>query len=61
MVSKAFENFYENSLKPAMPKLENVEIKDGKIKTPGGADIELKSKDGKICRRQQTGRAGFCF
>ena len=61
MVSKAFENFYENSLKPAMPKLENVEIKDGKIKTPGGTDIELKSKDGKICRRQQTGRAGFCF
>ena len=32
MVSKAFENFYENSLKPAMPKLENVEIKDGKRK-----------------------------
>ncbi len=47
MVSKAFEHFYENSLKPAMHQLENVEIKAGKIKTPNGIDIELKSKDGK--------------
>lgn len=47
MVSKSFENFYENSLKPAMAQLVNVEIKNGKISTPNGKDIELKSKDGK--------------
>ena len=42
------ESFYDTAVEPALKQLANVKIENGRVKTPGGADIEMKTRDGKV-------------
>ncbi len=42
------ENFYDQSITPALAELSSVKVSDGKVKTPNGADVELKDRNGRV-------------
>ncbi len=42
------EKFYDDSITPALAELAKVKVSDGMVKTPNGADVELKGADGRV-------------
>lgn len=40
--------FYDGSIAPALELLKGVKVENGRVKTPDGADVELRGRDGKV-------------